>query len=563
MVEVLGADDEPGSDEAPPAPQPVEEPSGGPPGPPPSEPFDPGVAKSPFLQLHAPNGQTWANYCGPVPPALDSRGHLTGAWAEVMYASVVFELTHPGWNDLPEYQDNGPAGYVIEYLQACGYGKHSAALEASEVHWQEYLREPVEGSKAFLRHKARNGQTWEKYLGKSKVSLDSDGFVNGAWGECITAACIFEHENPAWNELAAFSQDGPVGQVLNYLMQCGHGEHEGAACKTEEATHAAIREGNKIPVFDSSFYQASVGVEPADVIDEPPPEPTGRKKALLVGCNYPGSEAQLNGCINDTGRWWNVLKTIYDFKEEDLLLLRDQGEQDWRKTSTRDNMINGVRWLVDGAAPGDVLFFQFSGHGGQRQCHDSSEADGKDELLIPSDYQSNGVILDHELFDLMVVPLQSGVKLTVMLDCCHSGSALDLPFVWSEESNNWEEDENPWHTAGDVQMFSGCEDAQCSMDVMSHGKAAGAMTTAMCDVLEDLDKKKESIEYPHLLVDLKAVLAKRGYDQRPKLSSSQPFSGEHKQFTLAEGHVSNLNKTLGCKAHGGKPPRKNATGFAW
>merc|ERR1719161_2997290 len=65
-----------------------------------------------------------------------------------------------------------------------------------------------------------------------------------------------------------------------------------------------------------------------------------------------------------------------------------------------------------------------------------------------------------------------------------TAGALDLPFVWNEGAQNWETEDYPWHTAGDVQMFSGCEDSQCSMDASSHGRPAGAMTTAMCDVLE-------------------------------------------------------------------------------
>merc|ERR1712032_973787 len=32
-------------------------------------------------------------------------------------------------------------------------------------------------------------------------------------------------------------------------------------------------------------------------------EPTGRRRALLVGCNYPGQSAELNGCINDVLEW--------------------------------------------------------------------------------------------------------------------------------------------------------------------------------------------------------------------------------------------------------------------
>merc|ERR1740117_2281092 len=149
-----------------------------------------------------------------------------------------------------------------------------------------------------------------------------------------------------------------------------------------------------------------------------------------------------------------------------------------------------------------------------------------DELLIPSDYQENGCLVDHELFDLMVVPVPSGVKMTVILDCCHSGSALDLPFTWNERSGKWECDKDPWHTAGDVQMFSGCEDAQCSMDVTVNGKSAGAMTTAMCDVLEK--QAGNMPQYPEMLKTLLSTLTARGYDQKPKLSSSQPFKPESK-----------------------------------
>ncbi len=28
-------------------------------------------------------------------------------------------------------------------------------------------------------------------------------------------------------------------------------------------------------------------------------KPSGRKSALLVGCNYPGTKASLEGCVND------------------------------------------------------------------------------------------------------------------------------------------------------------------------------------------------------------------------------------------------------------------------
>jgi hypothetical protein len=39
------------------------------------------------------------------------------------------------------------------------------------------------------------------------------------------------------------------------------------------------------------------------------------------------------------------------------------------------------------------------------------------------------MISDDELFELIVRPLPSGCRLTAIFDCCHSGSALDLPFM--------------------------------------------------------------------------------------------------------------------------------------
>jgi hypothetical protein len=36
---------------------------------------------------------------------------------------------------------------------------------------------------------------------------------------------------------------------------------------------------------------------------------------------------------------------------------------------------------------------------------DTDEADGQDETLVPVDYQSAGMIVDDEIFDMLVAPL--------------------------------------------------------------------------------------------------------------------------------------------------------------
>lgn len=69
------------------------------------------------------------------------------------------------------------------------------------------------------------------------------------------------------------------------------------------------------------------------------------------------------------------------------------------------------------------------------------------------------MIVDDEIVDHAVMPLPSGVKLTAVMDCCHSGTGLDLPFLW--QRGGWLEEDNPCHSAGDVQLISGCQDNQC------------------------------------------------------------------------------------------------------
>lgn len=98
---------------------------------------------------------------------------------------------------------------------------------------------------------------------------------------------------------------------------------------------------------------------------------------------------------------------------------------------TRANITRAIGWLVNGAQPNDSLFWHYSGHGGQAKDRVGDEADGYDETILPVDYKTAGQIIDDELYDRMVRPLPAGARLTAIFDSCHSGTALDLPYVYS------------------------------------------------------------------------------------------------------------------------------------
>jgi len=159
---------------------------------------------------------------------------------------------------------------------------------------------------------------------------------------------------------------------------------------------------------------------------------TGRRKALLIGINYFGQKGQLRGCINDVKNLSTYLKDNHGYAREDMVCLTDD-QQNPMSQPTKANMIRAMHWLVKDARPNDSLVFHYSGHGGQTEDLDGDEEDGYDEVVYPVDFRQAGHIVDDEMHDIMVKPLQPGVRLTAIFDSCHSGSALDLPYVYSTQ----------------------------------------------------------------------------------------------------------------------------------
>jgi hypothetical protein len=54
-------------------------------------------------------------------------------------------------------------------------------------------------------------------------------------------------------------------------------------------------------------------------------------------------------------------------------------------------------------------------------------------VIYPVDFRQVGHIVDDEMHRIMVTPLSPGVRLTAIFDSCHSGTALDLPYIYSTQ----------------------------------------------------------------------------------------------------------------------------------
>ena len=261
--------------------------------------------------------------------------------------------------------------------------------------------------------------------------------------------------------------------------------------------------------------------------------PNGRHKALLIGINYTGTRAALKGCINDAKNMQKLLmRNGFPDDGSHMLLLTDERSRGREYQPNSANILKSFHWFMKDLRKGDVLFFHFSGHGGQVPDNSGMEADGFNETIIPLDHDRAGQISDDVLWGSLVYALPEGVRLTALMDMCHSGTGLDLPYDYNVDNRRWTEDMNPAHSVGDVVLFSGCEDAQTSADVQSGYQAGGAMTKAFTEAYQRISMST----YHEFLTMVKNELRKKRFSQRPQLTSSQQFDANSRIFSL--GHES-------------------------
>jgi hypothetical protein len=101
--------------------------------------------------------------------------------------------------------------------------------------------------------------------------------------------------------------------------------------------------------------------------------------------------------------------------------------------ATRDGIVAALERLIDASAGGDVVVFQFSGHGQQISDDNADELDGYDEALVPYDapkmmkagYGGEMHLRDDtvgELVDELRRKVGSAGNVVVLIDSCFSGT---------------------------------------------------------------------------------------------------------------------------------------------
>jgi len=266
------------------------------------------------------------------------------------------------------------------------------------------------------------------------------------------------------------------------------------------------------------------------------------KKAVLIGVNrYRMPGADLRGCVNDVKNMKSLLTSTYGFKSADINVLTDFA-------ATKTAIETAIRSLIRGARSGDVVLVHFSGHGSNVPDNDGDEADKRDEILCPSDLDWKKPLRDDWLrstFD----SLRSNVSLTVITDCCHSGTITralqppDAPMMERYLPSPWDlvAEESGRALRGKTRatvrkssrtarknkdvvavaempeiLITGCRDKQTAADAWIKGSYNGALTYYLVEVL---NQARGELTNRQLHERVAAKLKRADFDQVPQLES--------------------------------------------
>ncbi len=255
-----------------------------------------------------------------------------------------------------------------------------------------------------------------------------------------------------------------------------------------------------------------------------------KKTAVCIGINnYPGSENDLSGCLNDVKDWAEELvKRGYTVTK-----LTDS-------RATKKNILEKLAMVVESAEAGDSVFIQYSGHGSFVPDTNGDEPDGTDECLCPHDIDQNGDITDDEIYEIFSQKVR-GVKLVMVSDSCHSGTVTRwkpglgngkkskgkrvrfLPpetFMGKRVVNKLgtrisRASQTPGRNGS--LLIAGCQDREYSYDAEFGNRPNGAFTYAALEALKTMNSRST---YSDWYKAIRELLPTQEYPQTPKLFGS-------------------------------------------
>ena len=265
-----------------------------------------------------------------------------------------------------------------------------------------------------------------------------------------------------------------------------------------------------------------------------------KNKALLVGINkYPDPRNELRGCVND------ILEMEHFITETNKVYLKQNIKKLTNKEATKKGIITQLKWLIEGAEPGDQLLFHYSGHGAQAPTKfNSLEKDGLDEIICPYDFDgTNNTSLRDKEFTQLFAGIPKGVHFVWISDSCHAEDLSRNPYITDEANKlenthykqfrfftglaHFENSEDEIYDQANITigriapiirplngaLLSACQSHELSADAYINNRFNGAFTHYL---IENLNKYSETKNMKDVIELVNQDLAKNGYDQSPQ-----------------------------------------------
>jgi hypothetical protein len=252
------------------------------------------------------------------------------------------------------------------------------------------------------------------------------------------------------------------------------------------------------------------------------PTPEGAPVAVALGgklTSAPVSRGRgwtnLNGSLNDVAEMKALLVGRFGFEESNVKVLTDA------QAKRADILAAMQDWLVDRASPGDVSVFYYAGHGSLVTNSRSAEPDLRDETIVPWDARAGAPdIRDKELARFFNAAAAK-VRLTVILDSCHSGgasrglaAAAVRRIAPDPSADSADPDRPPDPVDAGALFLAAAQDFQPAKEASEEGRDHGAFSSALLRVLrtQPVNASAEAV-----FLATRAVLQTVVADQEPVL----------------------------------------------
>jgi len=243
-------------------------------------------------------------------------------------------------------------------------------------------------------------------------------------------------------------------------------------------------------------------------------------KALLIGINYVKTPSSaLRGCANDVRNMEKFLHERLYFPKDKIESYVDEVESQYPKT-THLGIVHALQNLAaeSWSENLDLAWFHYSGHGCSVRDYSGDEVDGKDEALVPSDYNVRGVIKDDTISKIFK-NFNPKTKVVCVFDCCHSGTIADLKYHYKTVGGEPIVNNKCIPMNNNILTLSGCMDVQTSADaynVQNAHKFTGALTSCLINVFDEQCSSDVFV----LMSKVREELRRKRFQQVPQICTT-------------------------------------------